>query len=100
MKKNNYGLIVNMSSGLGQISDMGKEFKAYRLSKVGLNALTRILAAETKGQNILVNTMCPIWVKTRMGGPHATRGVSEGPITAVWLATLENGGPTTRSDLS
>jgi len=94
MEKNNYGRIVNMSSGLGQISDMGPEFTAYRLSKVGLNALTRILAAQTKGQNILVNTMCPGWIKTRMGGPDAPGSVEEGADTAVWLATLDNGGPT------
>jgi len=94
MEKNNYGRIVNMSSGLGQISDMGGEFTAYRFSKVGLNALTRILASETKGQNILVNTMCPGWIKTRMGGPDAPGSVEEGADTAVWLATLDNGGPT------
>lgn len=91
MKKNNYGRIVNMSSGLGQISDMGGEYTAYRLSKVALNALTRILASEIKGQNILVNTMCPGWIKTRMGGPDAPGSVEEGADTAVWLATLDDG---------
>jgi len=91
MKKNKYGRIVNMSSGLGQISGMSEEFTAYRLSKVGLNALTRILAAQTKDQNILVNTMCPGWIKTRMGGLDAPGSVEEGADTAVWLAMLPDG---------
>ena len=94
MKKNNYGRIVNISSGLGQLSDMGGGYTAYRMSKTAINVITRVLAAEFAGTNILVNSMCPGWVKTRMGGPGATRSVEEGADTAVWLATLPDGGPT------
>lgn len=94
MKENNYGRIVNVSSGMGQLSDMGGGYPAYRLSKVSLNALTRIFSNELEGTNILVNTMCPGWVKTDMGGENATRSVAEGADTAVWLASLEDGGPT------
>ena len=57
-------------------------------------ALARILAAETKDGNIKVNTVCPFWVKTRMGGPEAPREVEEGAQTITWLATLPDDGPT------
>ncbi|MFI4922826.1 MAG: SDR family oxidoreductase [Burkholderiales bacterium] len=92
MRKKNFGRIVNISSGSGQLSDMGGGTPAYRMSKTALNALTRTLAAELKGTNILVNSMCPGWVKTDMGGPNAVRTVAEGADTAVWLATLPDGG--------
>lgn len=94
MKKNNYGRIVNFSSGMGQLSAMNGYCAAYRISKVSINALTRILAEELKDDNIFVNSMCPGWVKTDMGGSGATRELSEGADTAVWLATLPDDGPT------
>lgn len=94
MKKNRYGRIVNVSSGQGQLADMGPGTPAYRVSKTALNALTRTLAAELRGTGILVNTMCPGWVKTRMGGPSAPRTVEQGADTAIWLATLPDDGPT------
>jgi len=37
--------------------------------------------------------MCPGWVRTDMGGTNATRSVEEGADTAIWLATLPDGGP-------
>jgi NAD(P)-dependent dehydrogenase (short-subunit alcohol dehydrogenase family) len=92
MKRRNYGRVVNLSSGLGQLSEMGPGTPAYRVSKAALNALTRTLAAELSGTNILVNAMCPGWVRTDMGGPHALRSVEEGAATAMWLATLPEGG--------
>jgi NAD(P)-dependent dehydrogenase (short-subunit alcohol dehydrogenase family) len=94
MKKNNYGRIVNISSGLGSLNEMGAGYPAYRISKAALNAVTKILAAETSDSNILVNSMCPGWVKTDMGGSGATRSVEKGAETALWLAALEEGGPT------
>lgn len=94
MQKRNYGRIVNLSSGQGQLSEMGGGTPAYRVSKTALNALTRIVAAETRATNILVNSMCPGWVKTDMGGPNAPRTAEQGADTAVWLATLPDGGPT------
>jgi len=94
MKRSRYGRIVNISSGQGQLSEMGAGTPAYRISKAALNALTRILAAELKGSGILVNSMCPGWVKTDMGGPGAPRTVQQGADTAVWLATLPDDGPT------
>ena len=83
--------IVNVSSGSGQLAEMGTGYAAYRLSKTALNALTRTLAAEEP--QIKVNSVCPGWVRTDMGGPGAPRSVAEGADTAVWLATLPADGP-------
>jgi NAD(P)-dependent dehydrogenase (short-subunit alcohol dehydrogenase family) len=94
MKANRYGRIVNMSSGLAQLSDIGVGTPAYRISKTALNALTRILAAEFHENNILVNSMSPGWVRTRMGGEGAPRTPEQAADTAVWLGTLPDEGPT------
>ncbi len=93
MRRRGYGRIVNVSSGMGRLTDMNGGFAAYRISKTALNALTRILADELKTENILVNSMCPGWVRTDMGGPRAPRSPEEGADTAVWLATLPDDGP-------
>jgi NAD(P)-dependent dehydrogenase (short-subunit alcohol dehydrogenase family) len=93
MRENDYGRVVNLSSGLGQLEEMGDGTPAYRASKTALNALTRMFAAATKGEGILVNAMCPGWVRTDMGGQSATRGVEKGAETAIWLATLPKDGP-------
>jgi NAD(P)-dependent dehydrogenase (short-subunit alcohol dehydrogenase family) len=94
MRRNGYGRIVNISSGMGQLSDMGGHSPGYRVSKTGLNVLTRMLTAELAGENILINSVCPGWVRTEMGGAGARRSVEEGADTLVWLATLPDGGPT------
>jgi NAD(P)-dependent dehydrogenase (short-subunit alcohol dehydrogenase family) len=77
--------IVNMSSGMGALTDNDGGYAAYRISKTVLNAVTAILAAELRGA-VAVNAVCPGWVRTDMGGRHATRDVAEGADTAVWLA--------------
>jgi NAD(P)-dependent dehydrogenase (short-subunit alcohol dehydrogenase family) len=65
---------------------------AYRVSKVALNAYTRLLAPDLpSGQR--VNAVCPGWVRTRMGGSGASRGVEKGAAGIVWAATLDEGGP-------
>lgn len=94
MRRQKYGRIVNLSSSMGQLSTMRSEAPSYRVSKTALNALTRILATYLQGTGILVNSMCPGWVRTDMGSPNAPRSVEEGADTAVWLATLPEGGPT------
>jgi NAD(P)-dependent dehydrogenase (short-subunit alcohol dehydrogenase family) len=97
MKKNGFGRIVNVSSGAGEFEYMatsGGYWPAYSVSKASLNALTVMLASELKGTNILVNAVCPGWVRTDMGGPNATRSVEEGAATPVWLATMADGEPT------
>ena len=78
MQKRGYGRVVNLSSGAGQLADMGAGFPAYRMSKAALNALTRVTAAELGPAPIKVNAMCPGWVRTDMGGPNATRPVEQG----------------------
>ena len=94
MREQGYGRVVNVSSGSGQLSDMGGREAGYRMSKTALNAVTRIFAAETQGTGVLVNAMCPGWVRTDMGGPDAPRSPEEGADTAAWLATLPPYGPT------
>lgn len=73
---------------------MGGGYTGYRLSKAALNALTRIFASELQGTNILVNSVCPGWVKTDMGGADAPRTPEQGVDTIVWLATHADGGAT------
>jgi NAD(P)-dependent dehydrogenase (short-subunit alcohol dehydrogenase family) len=94
MQRNRYGRIVNISTGLAALEDMGGGSPAYRVSKTALNALTRILASELRGSGILVNSVCPGWVQTDMGGSSAPRPVEAGADTPVWAATLPNNGPT------
>lgn len=94
MKSRRYGRIVNLSSGMGSLSEMGAGYTAYRLSKAGINVLTRVIAAETEGMGILVNSVDPGWVQTAMGGRGASRTVEQGAETVVWLATLPDSGPT------
>jgi NAD(P)-dependent dehydrogenase (short-subunit alcohol dehydrogenase family) len=93
LRRSGHGRIVNVSSGAGQLSDMNGGYPGYRISKTALNALTRILSNEERANGILVNSMCPGWVRTEMGGSAAPRSVSEGADTAVWLATLPDDGP-------
>ncbi len=93
MRQRGYGRVVNVSSESGQLSTMGGYTAAYAISKTALNGLTRVVAAEA-GQAVKVNAVCPGWVCTDMGGPHASRSVAEGADTIVWLATLPDSGPT------
>ena len=86
LKRSDDPRVVNMSSGLGAMSDMGGQFPGYRLSKVGMNAMTQMIHAELDGQ-IKINSMCPGWVKSDMGGEGAHRSLEKGAETAVWLAT-------------
>lgn len=93
MLERNYGRVVNVSSGAGQIDDMIDDMTAYRLSKLALNGLTLMLANAVAGTNVLVNAGCPGWVRTDMGSPNAPRSAAEAAEGLVWLATLPEGGP-------
>ncbi len=85
LKRSPSARIINVSSGMGALSSMGADHAAYRLSKAALNAVTGVLAAELRGA-VAVNSVCPGWVRTDMGGPNAERDVAQGADTAVWLA--------------
>jgi NAD(P)-dependent dehydrogenase (short-subunit alcohol dehydrogenase family) len=93
LQESGHGRIVNVSSGMGQLVDMHGGSPGYRTSKLALNGLTRMLADELAEDGILVNSLCPGWVRTDMGGRSAPRSVEQGADTAVWLATLPDGGP-------
>lgn len=88
------GRIVNVSSALGSLHGMTGLTLAYRLSKTALNAVTRVLADELRGDGVLVNSACPGWVRTELGGPDAPRAVEDATDTVLWLATLPDDGPT------
>jgi NAD(P)-dependent dehydrogenase (short-subunit alcohol dehydrogenase family) len=93
LRASGHGRIVNVSSEAASLASMGSGTPAYTASKVALNALTRMLAAELRGDRILVNAVCPGWVATDMGGPGG-RPVADGAASVTWAATLPDDGPT------
>ncbi len=68
------------------MSDIGTWAPAYAASKTTLNAITCLLAAALKDKGIAVNSVCPGWCRTEMGGPTAPRSVEEGAAGIAWLA--------------
>jgi 3-oxoacyl-[acyl-carrier protein] reductase len=91
------GRIVTVSACLGRFSGPGTSggLAPYRISKAGVNALTRNLAAELQwgARGVLVDAMCPNHTRTDMGGPDAPRSAVEGADTIVWLATRPDRNP-------
>jgi NAD(P)-dependent dehydrogenase (short-subunit alcohol dehydrogenase family) len=87
LRKSADGRVINVSSGLGQLGDGSGGHPAYSVSKAALNMLTVQLAGDLENSRIKVNSVCPGWVRTEMGGPEATRTVEKGAETIVWLAT-------------
>jgi NAD(P)-dependent dehydrogenase (short-subunit alcohol dehydrogenase family) len=86
LKKSREPRVVNVSSGGGQLEDGADGWApAYCVSKTALNGVTVQLAAALP--KCAVNSVCPGWVRTDMGGENATRSVAEGAATIVWLAT-------------
>jgi len=90
LRRSDHPRVVNVSSGAGQLTEMNGGIHPYRMSKTGMSVLTRTLANDGE---VIVNSMCPGWVRTDMGGSAAPRSVEEGADTAVWLATLPDDGP-------
>ena len=85
--------IVNVSSEAGSLASMGGGTPAYSVSKTALNALTRMLAAELRPDGVLVNSVCPGWVATDMGGAGG-RPVADGAASVLWAVDLPDDGPT------
>jgi NAD(P)-dependent dehydrogenase (short-subunit alcohol dehydrogenase family) len=86
LKKSSAPRIVNVSSGGGQLADGADGWApAYCISKTALNGVTSQLAAALP--NFAVNSVCPGWVRTDMGGSNATRSIAEGAAGIVWLAS-------------
>ena len=95
MMKSGFGRVVNVSSSRGQLNGMTDGgAPAYQMSKAALNAVTLMVADAVHGRNVLVNSVCPGWTRTNLGGPEAPRSVEQAAETILWLATLPNGGPT------
>jgi NAD(P)-dependent dehydrogenase (short-subunit alcohol dehydrogenase family) len=87
--------VVNVSSGMGGIAEMGGWSPGYRVSKAALNAMTRILSTELAPEGLLVNSACPGFVASDMGAPMgATKSLADGAAGIVWLVTLPDDGPT------
>jgi NAD(P)-dependent dehydrogenase (short-subunit alcohol dehydrogenase family) len=94
MVKQGYGRVVNISSGLGSITDMGSSSPSYRLTKLALNGMTRILAAELgDASDVKVNSLCPGWVRTDMGGSTAMRDPAEPAREIADLISISSDGP-------
>jgi NAD(P)-dependent dehydrogenase (short-subunit alcohol dehydrogenase family) len=93
LRKSQHGRIVNVSSEAGSLASMGGGTPAYSMTKAALNTLTRMLAAELRGDHILVNSVCPGWVATDMGGGGG-RPVKDGAASVMWAVTLPDHGPT------
>jgi NAD(P)-dependent dehydrogenase (short-subunit alcohol dehydrogenase family) len=102
MKAGGYGRVVNLASSLGSLTEMADpdstaamvRTPAYRLSKTALNCMTILIAQEVRDDNILVNSACPGWVRTALGGDEAPLTPQQGADTPIWLAMLPDGGPT------
>lgn len=77
--------IINVSSGAGQLDGEPQAWApAYCISKTALNMLTQQLTAALP--QVMVNSMCPGWCRTEMGGSDAPRSPKEGADTLTWLA--------------
>jgi NAD(P)-dependent dehydrogenase (short-subunit alcohol dehydrogenase family) len=83
--KAGYGRVVNVSSSLGQLNGMTDEERvpAYQLSKAAVNAGTLMVADASLGKNVMVNSVCPGWTRTDLGGPDAPQSVEEAAVTIV-----------------
>jgi NAD(P)-dependent dehydrogenase (short-subunit alcohol dehydrogenase family) len=92
LRRSEHARIVNVSSESGSLASMGAGAPAYSVSKAALNALTRVLAAELRPEGILVNSVCPGWVATDMGGPGGRPG-EDGAASVMWAALLPDDGP-------
>ena len=94
LRKGGGGRVVNVSSSSGSFVNSWPGTPAYAITKAGLNMLTVKMAVDMADAGILVNAVCPGWVRTEMGGEEAPLSVAEGARGIVWAATLPDEGPT------
>lgn len=88
LRKSTRASVINISSGLGALTaDNGSTAPGYSISKTALNAVTKQMSAAFAADGVAVNSVCPGWVRTDMGGPNAHRSVAEGADSIVWLAS-------------
>ncbi|WP_394512329.1 SDR family oxidoreductase [Priestia aryabhattai] len=93
MEQQAYGRIINVSSEYGAMSEMSSSgVGAYKLSKLILNGLTQLIAAEST-KDIKTNAVDPGWVSSDMGGPSAPRTPQQAARSILWLATIGPEGP-------
>ncbi|WP_461673340.1 SDR family oxidoreductase [Priestia megaterium] len=93
MEQQAYGRIINVSSEYGAMSEMSSPgVGAYKLSKLILNGLTQLIAAEST-KDIKINAVDPGWVSSDMGGPSAPRTPQQAASSILWLATIGPEGP-------
>jgi len=64
MLRENEGRIINISSVVGHTGNAGQI--PYTMEKAALDAMTRSLARELAGRNILVNSVAPGFIETAM----------------------------------
>jgi NAD(P)-dependent dehydrogenase (short-subunit alcohol dehydrogenase family) len=87
LEKSTDARVINLSSGYGELDGLSAEVPSYCLSKLALNGVTIMLSQALQDKEIAVNSMCPGWVRTDMGGASAPRSPEQGADTAIWLAT-------------
>jgi NAD(P)-dependent dehydrogenase (short-subunit alcohol dehydrogenase family) len=87
LRKAEAARVINVSSGYGQLDGLSAGVPSYCLSKLALNGVTIMLSQALRADRIAVNSVCPGWVRTDMGGADADRSVEEGADTIVWLAS-------------
>lgn len=93
MRRGGYGRIVNISTSMASLAVMKANSPAYRVSKAALNALTRVFADDTANDGILVNSVSPGVVDTRMSYGGELQSPDEAAENLMWLATLPDNGP-------
>jgi NAD(P)-dependent dehydrogenase (short-subunit alcohol dehydrogenase family) len=108
LRKSAAGRIVNVSSTMGSLSDQsdpssqyyGLVVPAYQMSKAALNGLTIALSKMLVDTSIKVNSICPGWVQTDLGGPEnratAPTTADDAAQIVVDMASIPHNGPTGR----
>lgn len=101
LRQSKAGRIVNMSSGLGSLTQQSDpqwenyhvKPLAYDSSKSALNAVTVHFAYELQGTPIKINSADPGYTATDLNGHSGPRTVEQGATIGVRLATLDENGP-------